>query len=230
MDAYEELVAEVRTLRAEVAALRRENGHLRQAPPSETGGLTRRRMLQLAGGVVGGGAVLAVAGGQPASATTGTMQYGSTLNDAGISETMLTSICDSPTLALRNNNTNGQSDISQALNCFSAQADGMASSAGLGGGNGVYGFASNRTKSGVRGEHTTGTGVSGAATTGVAVAGKATKAGSRGGTFQGIAAAVQLVASAQATHPKSGRRGDLFVDSSGRLWFCKGTTTWRQLA
>ena len=211
----------MRTLRAEVAALRRENGHLRQAPPTEPGGLTRRRMLQLAGGVVGGGAVVAMAGGQPASATTGTMQYGSTLNDAGISETLLTSICDSPTLALRNNNTNGASDISQALNCFSAQADGLASSAGLGGGNGVLGFASNKAKAGVRGEN-------GAA--GVGVAGKATSAGGRGGTFQGAAAAIQLVPSAQANHPKTGRRGDLVVDSTGRLWFCKGGTTWRQLA
>src|SRR3954452_7411203 len=223
MDAYEELVAEVRTLREEVAELRRENRGLRQAPPNEPCGLSRRRMLQLAGGVVGGGAVVALAGAQPAAATTGTMQYGSTLNDAGTSETLLTSVCDSPTLVLRNNGTGA---ISQALNCSSSQADGLASSAGLGGGNGVLGGASNKAMSGVRGEHTTGTGVTGAAGSGVGVAGRAPKAGGRGGTFQGAAAAVRLLPSSQATHPTSGRVGDLVVDSTGRLWFCKGSTAW----
>jgi hypothetical protein len=42
-------------------------------------------------------------------------------------------------------------------------------------------------------------------------------------------AQVQLLASAATTHPSSGLRGELFVDKSGRLWFCKGTTTWKQL-
>ena len=28
----------------------------------------------------------------------------------------------------------------------------------------------------------------------------------------------------------SGAIGDLFVDRGGRLWFCKGGTTWKQLA
>ena len=27
-----------------------------------------------------------------------------------------------------------------------------------------------------------------------------------------------------------GVRGDLYVDKSGRLWFCKGGSTWKQLA
>ena len=52
----------------------------------------------------------------------------------------------------------------------------------------------------------------------------------RGGAFSGKAAQVQLLASTATTHPTSGLRGDLFVDNSGRLWFCKGGTTWRQLA
>jgi len=41
---------------------------------------------------------------------------------------------------------------------------------------------------------------------------------------------INLVTSTRATHPTSGRRGDLLVDASGRLWFCKGGTTWKQLA
>jgi hypothetical protein len=52
----------------------------------------------------------------------------------------------------------------------------------------------------------------------------------RGGAFSGKKAQVQLLASAATTHPSTGARGDLFVDNSGRLWFCKGSTTWKQLA
>ena len=52
----------------------------------------------------------------------------------------------------------------------------------------------------------------------------------RGGVFIGDLAQVQLVPSSASTHPTTGTRGDLFADKSGRLWFCKGGTTWRQLA
>jgi hypothetical protein len=52
----------------------------------------------------------------------------------------------------------------------------------------------------------------------------------RGGIFKGDAAPLKLVASSSVTHPASGQRGDLFVDKSGRLWFCKAGTTWKQLA
>jgi len=52
----------------------------------------------------------------------------------------------------------------------------------------------------------------------------------RGGRFRGGAAAVQLQPSTASTHPGSGQAGDLFVDASHRLWFCKGGTTWHQLA
>jgi hypothetical protein len=54
--------------------------------------------------------------------------------------------------------------------------------------------------------------------------------GGRGGVFIGDDAQVQLVAATAATHPTFGLRGDLFVDKSGRLWFCKGGGTWKQLA
>jgi hypothetical protein len=52
----------------------------------------------------------------------------------------------------------------------------------------------------------------------------------RGGRFTGKKAQIRLDPSTDATHPASGAKGDLFVDSAGRLWFCKGGTTWKQLA
>jgi hypothetical protein len=52
----------------------------------------------------------------------------------------------------------------------------------------------------------------------------------RGGRFKGRKAQIRLDPSAAATHPASGAAGDLFVDSSHRLWFCKGGATWKQLA
>lgn len=55
----------------------------------------------------------------------------------------------------------------------------------------------------------------------------------RGGVFSGAAAQVRLVPGSGSTHPKGGRRGDLYADRTGRLWFCKkgGTTaTWHQIA
>jgi len=52
----------------------------------------------------------------------------------------------------------------------------------------------------------------------------------RGGVFTGSRAQVRLVPSSATTHPSSGQAGDLFLDKSKRLWFCKGGTTWKQLA
>ena len=52
----------------------------------------------------------------------------------------------------------------------------------------------------------------------------------RGGLFAGKLAQLRLAPSTATTHPTSGLRGDFFVDKSGRLWFCKGGTTWVQLA
>ncbi len=88
-------------------------------------------------------------------------------------------------------------------------------------GNGVSGYTSGRLASGVTGHSTSSTG-------GIGVSGDA--AGGRGGVFKGGLAQVQLVASSASSHPASGVRGDLFVDKSGRLWFCKGGRTWKQLA
>jgi len=56
-----------------------------------------------------------------------------------------------------------------------------------------------------------------------------TSTAGRGGIFAGGAAQIQL-APAGATHPKTGQRGDLYADNAGRLWYCKGSTTWHQIA
>ncbi len=52
----------------------------------------------------------------------------------------------------------------------------------------------------------------------------------RGGLFKGRKAQVRLQPSTANSHPDSGAAGDLFVDKHARLWFCKGGTTWKQLA
>jgi len=62
---------------------------------------------------------------------------------------------------------------------------------------------------------------------------KATGVNGRGGIFAGSLAQVQLSPGAKSTHPATGNRGDLYADSTGRLWFCKTTgskATWHQIA
>lgn len=73
-------------------------------------------------------------------------------------------------------------------------------------------------RAGVYGQSGSGIGVLGTSLTG------------RGGQFKGRKAQLRLQPSTSSTHPRSGARGDLFVDKQGRLWFCKGGTSWRQLA
>jgi hypothetical protein len=87
---------------------------------------------------------------------------------------------------------------------------------------------------GVWGSHAgSGWGVNGTSASGVGVKATATGTGGRGGVFTGVAAQVQLSPGLKATHPTSGSRGDLYADSTGRLWFCKtsgSTATWHQIA
>jgi hypothetical protein len=52
----------------------------------------------------------------------------------------------------------------------------------------------------------------------------------RGAILASPKAQLRLLPAGRSTHPSSGARGDLFVDQSGRLWYCKGSRTWRQLA
>jgi hypothetical protein len=51
-----------------------------------------------------------------------------------------------------------------------------------------------------------------------------------GGRFAGATAQLQLIPSSAPVHPARGSAGDLFLDRSHRLWFCKGGADWRQLA
>jgi hypothetical protein len=70
-----------------------------------------------------------------------------------------------------------------------------------------------------------------AATTGSGIGVDASSALGMGGRFAGRTAQVQLVPSTSfSSHPSSGSAGQLFVDKSKRLWFCKGGTSWKQLA
>jgi hypothetical protein len=62
--------------------------------------------------------------------------------------------------------------------------------------------------------------------------GAAIEASSAHGYGAKIAGTVQLllIPSDLKTHPHSSSRGALFVDHSGHLWFCRGGTSWTQLA
>ena len=99
----------------------------------------------------------------------------------------------------------------------------------------VYG-ATNGTGAAVRGAQTGKSGnaivgrVSSSSNVSPAIVGTGSPSG-RGGQFAGGAAQVRLVPG--GTRPKSGQTGDLFVDSSGHLNYCKSggsAATWVQLA
>jgi hypothetical protein len=89
---------------------------------------------------------------------------------------------------------------------------------------GVYGTAAGGI--GVLGNGGSGVGVRGIGTTGVYAQGSTT-----GLQASGAAAQVSLIPGTGATHPASGRAGDLYVDNAGRLWYCRttGTTGWTRL-
>jgi hypothetical protein len=96
----------------------------------------------------------------------------------------------------------------------------------MGGANGLLGQARGSTGSGVVGYAGSGSPPVGPAHAGVyGVSGSG-----RGGVFKGNLAQLKLLPSSHVTHPASGQRGDFFVDKSGRLWFCKGGTTWVKVA
>ncbi len=67
-------------------------------------------------------------------------------------------------------------------------------------------------------------------TNGTGVGVEAVSKNGRGGRFAGKLAQLQLAPANTATHPTSGSAGDLYVDRSKRLWFCKGGTRWVQIA
>ena len=102
---------------------------------------------------------------------------------------------------------------------------------------------SSQSGPGVVGGSGTGTGVEAISTSGPGVRAtsgngtglSATSATAVGAVLKGGAAAVRLVPQSKAGHPRSGHhdRGELLVDSKGKLWLCTkaGTPgTWKQLA
>jgi hypothetical protein len=101
-----------------------------------------------------------------------------------------------------------------------------------GGGSAVYGEQGNRHSHthGVYGKSEgSGNGVLGVAASGAGVSG--TSDTGRGRLFQsGSKAQVRLIPSTAASHPASGQAGDLFLDTSRRLWLCKGASTWAHIA
>jgi hypothetical protein len=84
---------------------------------------------------------------------------------------------------------------------------------------------------GVIGNAKTGAGVQGTSPNGIGVLG--TSANGRGAVLYGKAAHLRLYPAPTSSHPSAGARGDLYVDSSGRLWYCKtggNPGTWKQIA
>jgi hypothetical protein len=96
---------------------------------------------------------------------------------------------------------------------------------------GVYGLA-RADGAGIRGRGAIG--VEGVGPTGVRGIGEGgpgiSASGRRGGVLAGDVAQLRLQPAASATHPLIGEAGDLFVDASGRLWFCRGGSDWHQVA
>ena len=69
-----------------------------------------------------------------------------------------------------------------------------------------------------------------AATKGTGPGVEASSAAGVGARFAGKIAQMQLVPSPDAEHPAVGIAGQLFVDASNRLWFCRGDADWQQMA
>jgi hypothetical protein len=129
---------------------------------------------------------------------------------------------------------NGRSDSPDGVGVFGAATSGA----------GVIGSAAAANGTGVTGQATATSGLTigvfgissspdGIGIAGVAGIGDLTiddhVRGGRGGVFGGSAAQLRLMPGSTA-HPASGQLGDLFLDDSGALWFCKGDTTWKQIA
>ena len=206
--------------------------------------LTRRRMLRGAAATgVGAAAGAVIAGAAPAAnAAAGDPMVLGPTNNAGIASTQLVSTASTDAFEVTQNGAQGTAIhastpssagivvLVEGLNTSSTNPVLQATSTGAG--YAVYGFA-NGTGRGVVGYVGTTTSTASAiygATigTGAAVEGKAVNG--RGGRFAGRFAAINLVPGGSPTHPSHGGvAGDLFVDSTGRLWFCRGSNNWVQV-
>jgi hypothetical protein len=80
-------------------------------------------------------------------------------------------------------------------------------------------LAASTSWAGVWGQSVSSTGTVGYSADGIGVSGSSPNG--RGGVFGGKRAQLRLLPSTAVTHPTAGQMGDLFVDKSGRLWYCR---------
>jgi hypothetical protein len=236
-----DLAATVDQLSQRVAALEAENARLRAEARPEP--VSRRNALRL-GGLAAGAAAAGVflRPGTAHAIVDNPIEIGVD-NDAVAGSTGLTSTNGTDTLHLTNTGT-GEVVHVEATNSSSAKNGVTVNQSGRG--HGVYAHIGN-VSNGSRAVfgHTLGFGgavVGGIANTnsaasavlgstsgfGPGVEGRSDKGS--GGKFAGKDAQLWLLPASASSHPSSGQKGQLFVDSSGRLWFCKGGATWKQLA
>jgi hypothetical protein len=241
------LEEEMRALRAALetparghhgAARRRNHAASAGLPPAPAGAdqagpvrTNRRRVLRtllgVAAATVGAGAALeaetgrAAADGQPLATpdTPGTFSSNS-----------------SSTPAVTATGTNGASGIkvtvaADATGVSATTQRGLGVSGSSSSGTGVYGLSGRGD--GVEGSSTSGNGVSGLSTSGNGVFGHSNSA--YGGDFLGGLAPIHLYPSRVPGSPTSGdhQTGELYVDSTGVLWFCAGSGTpgtWKKVS
>lgn len=101
-------------------------------------------------------------------------------------------------------------------------------------GSGWGGYFTSAAGIGLNATGGSGTGVNATGATGVNAFGDtiglaASSIGGRGIVAAGNAAQIQLTPGSAATHPTAGAAGDLYVDSTARLWLCRGGTSWVEL-
>jgi hypothetical protein len=181
-------------------------------------------------------------GGGPALAgiSTGATSAAATFENVGAGDGVVVASKGATAAGVRATNSGGGYGIVGSGS--GARGDGVRGT-NTAGGHGVVGMASG-AKTAVLGRNTgLGHGVLGHnSAVKAAVAGRNTGKGDgvrgqstegRGGSFAGKAAALRLVPSAAPDHPAEGLAGDLFVDSTRRLWFCKRggkNSLWVELA
>jgi hypothetical protein len=194
---------------------------------STTNGATLVPLFRVNGASLSGTSTTMIVDG-PGSVAGIAMRVNGNSGGTGIITTAATGASGTVGLALSASGSNG-------ANAIDASSDkGTAVAAASTSGKGITGNSTSNT--GVAGTSVAGAGVNGHSSSNFGVLGTSVKnagmrgAGTRGGIFSGPLAQVQLVPGTAASHPASGAAGDLYVDKSHRLWFCRGGASWKQLA
>ncbi len=243
---YDELARQVAELSQRLESLERREATGAERRPQAGGGdrssLTRRRVLRGAAAT----GVGAVAGAMLASAPAAHAAAGDNMilgaNNAGSASTTLQSTASNDALVVNQtgnsgtaihasaDNSTGSIVVVDANNTSSSSPALWATAAGSG--FAVYGLAMG-TERAIAG-HVYSTSSSASAVygstrgTGVGIEGKALNG--RGGKFTGRYAQINLEPGTSSTHPSHGGiLGDLYVDLSARLWFCRGSNSWVQV-